>query len=82
LIRHAKKQAGRGWYFHVTNLPSIDPPGNNRCLKAALKVDHLKHGKPDHPHDEETWYAVRKDGGRVSRQRNQEEANAILQWDR
>nr|MDO8110789.1 hypothetical protein [Candidatus Sigynarchaeota archaeon] len=70
LICLAKRQAGRRCYSIFNISPSVVPPGNSECLKETMNVDHPEHGKPVHPHDEETWYAVRKEGGRMSRQRN------------
>ncbi len=78
LLRHAKWQAGRGWFSSLTIPPFVDPPGKIGYLKAAMKVEHLEHGKPVHLHAEDTWYVVRKEDGWMGRQRNQEEANAIL----
>nr|MDO8111043.1 hypothetical protein [Candidatus Sigynarchaeota archaeon] len=61
MIRHAKRQAGRGWYSKFTILPFVAPPEDSGCLKAALKVDQLEHGKPVHPHDKGVWYVDRKE---------------------
>jgi hypothetical protein len=82
LIRQAKRQAGRRCYSTFNISPFVVPPGNSECLKETMNVDHPEHGKPVNPHDKDAWYAIRKEGGRVGRQRNQEEANAVLQSDR
>ncbi|HME54350.1 MAG TPA: hypothetical protein VKM55_19145 [Candidatus Lokiarchaeia archaeon] len=70
LIRLAKRQAGRRWYSLFTISPFVVPPGNSGYLKETQNVDHPEHGKPVHSHDEDAWYANRKEGGRMGRQRN------------
>jgi len=49
LIRLAKRQASRRWYFGFTISPFVVSPGNSGYLTETLNVDYPEHGKPVHP---------------------------------